>query len=110
MSTGSRISDRILHLTDYLTVHVEYKGIMVVPPSSKLRVVQIDASLSKVLTGAEDAKTTSFGDHHWYSTPMSETSNPTLKWIEDAAWVGQGRVVVDERGSAVEYEIYQVVK
>ena len=69
----------------------------------------IDASLSKVLTGAEDAGTTNFGDHHWYSTPIFETSDPNLKWIEDAAWVGQGRVVVDERGSAVEYEIYQVV-
>jgi hypothetical protein len=64
MSTGSRISDRIPHLTDYPTVHVEYKGIMVIPLSSKPRVMRIDAALSKVLTGAEDAKTTSFGDHH----------------------------------------------
>jgi hypothetical protein len=79
---------------------------MVIPLSFKLRVMEIDAALSKVLTGAEDAKTTSFGDHHWYSTPISETSDPTSKWIEDAAWVGQGRVVVDERGSAVEYEIH----
>ena len=80
----------------YIFVH--YTGVM-----------KVDASLSKVLTGAEDAETTSFGDHYWYSTPIFETSDPTLKWIEDAAWVGQGRVVVDDHGSAVEYEIYQVV-
>jgi hypothetical protein len=71
--------------------------------------MKVDEALSKVLTGADDAKTTSFGDHYWYSTPMFETSDPALKWIEDAAWVGQGRVVVDESGAAVEYEIYQVV-
>jgi hypothetical protein len=106
MSTEARISDRNPHLIDYPTVHVEYKGIMVLPLSSKLRVMKIDAALPKVLRGAEDAKTTSFGDHHWYSTPIFETSNPTSKWIEDAAWVGQERVVVDERGSAVEYEIH----
>ena len=79
-------------------IFVHYTGVM-----------KLDAPLSKVLIGAEDAETTSFGDHDWYSTPIFETSDPSLKWIEDAAWVGQGRVVVDERGSAVEYEIYQVV-
>jgi hypothetical protein len=80
----------------YIFIH--YNGVM-----------KIDVPLSKVLTGATDAETTSFGDHYWYSTPIFETSDPELKWIEDVAWVGQGRVVVDGRGTAVEYEIYQVV-
>jgi hypothetical protein len=71
--------------------------------------MKVDEALSKVLTGTDDAKTTSFGDHYWFSTPIFETSDPALQWIEDAAWVGQGRVVVDESGAAVEYEIYQVV-
>jgi hypothetical protein len=79
-------------------IFVHYNGVM-----------KVDEALSKVLTGADDAKTTNFGDHYWYSTPIFETSDPTLKWIEDVAWVGQGRVVVDESGAAVEYEIYQVV-
>jgi hypothetical protein len=71
--------------------------------------MKVDEAISKVLAGAEDAKTTNFGDHHWLTAPAFETSDPALKWIEDAAWVGQGRLVVDESGSAVEYEIYQVV-
>jgi hypothetical protein len=74
MSTGSRISDRIPHLTDYLTVHVEYKGIMVVPPSSKLRVVQIGAALSKVLTGPKMQRlrvsATIIGTQHRYLRPV----------------------------------------
>lgn len=70
--------------------------------------VKFDEAISKVLSRAADAKTTAFGDHQWFTAPEFETSDPALKWIEDAAWVGQGRVVVDERGSAVDYEIYQV--
>lgn len=79
-------------------IYVHYTGIL-----------KIDDATSKVLMGAEDAKTTAYGDHEWYTAPVFETSDPALKWIEDAAWVGQGRVVVDEGGRAVEYGIYQLV-
>lgn len=78
-------------------IYVHYTGIL-----------KIDEAISKVLSGAADAKTTAFGEHQWFTAPEFETSDPALKWIEDAAWVGQGRVVVDERGSAVDYEIYRV--
>lgn len=78
-------------------IYVHYTGVL-----------KIDEAISKVLSGAGDAKTTEFGDHQWFTAPEFETSDPALKWIEDAAWVGQGRVVVDERGSAVDYEIYRV--
>lgn len=31
-----------------------------------------------------------------------------LLWIEDTLWIGEGRFVVDEKGSAVEYTIFKV--
>ena len=73
-------------------------------------VLKNDEATGKVFNWAEDAKTTEFGDHQWFASPKFETSDPSLKWIEEAFWVGRGRGVVDgEKGSAVEYEIYRVV-
>ncbi len=71
-------------------------------------VLRFDESGGKVLSFGPDAKTTQYGDHHWFSGPIMETSDPKMKWIEDELWVGQGHFVVDEKGSAVEYEIYKV--
>ena len=72
-------------------------------------VVQNDEATGKVFGFGEDAKTTQFGDHQWFTGPKFETSDPALKWIEDAFWVGQGRCIVDEVGNWIEYEIFQVV-
>jgi len=72
-------------------------------------VLKHDEAVVKVLNWAEDAKTTEFGQQEWFAAPRFETSDPALKWIEDAFWVGRGRAVVDEKGSAVEYEISQAV-
>lgn len=71
-------------------------------------VLKIDDKAAKVLSWAPDAKTTEFGDHHWFSGPIMETSDPAMKWIEDTLWVGEGRFVVDDKGSAVEYTVYKV--
>jgi hypothetical protein len=72
-----------------------------------------DDAIAKVIGWAEDAKTTQFGDHEtWFTAPVFETSDPRLKWIESAVWVGRGRCVVDgdgEWGRAVEYEVLRVV-
>ena len=68
-----------------------------------------DEATTKVVGFAEDAKTTEFGDHEtWFIGPKFETSDPKLKWIEDAFWVGQGRCVVDEGGVGVEYGVWEV--
>ena len=68
-----------------------------------------DGATVKVLGWAEDAQTTEFGEHQWFTGPKFETSDPRLKWIEDAFWVAQGRCVVDEGGNGIGYEVYQVV-
>ena len=68
-----------------------------------------DGATVKVLGWAEDAQTTEFGEHQWFTGPKFETSDPSLKWIEDTFWVAQGRCVVDEGGNGIEYEVYQVV-
>ncbi|QDS75188.1 hypothetical protein FKW77_008591 [Venturia effusa] len=63
-----------------------------------------------VLSWSPEAKTTQFGDHTWFSQPIMETSDPAFKWVESTMFVGEGRFVVEERRTAVEYEIYKVVK
>ncbi|OAA68553.1 Outer membrane protein, beta-barrel [Niveomyces insectorum RCEF 264] len=71
-------------------------------------VLKIDEKAGEVLSWSPSAKSTNFGDHHWFSGPIMETSDPKMKWIEDTLWVGEGRFVVHEKGSAVEYKIYKV--
>jgi hypothetical protein len=64
-------------------------------------VLHNDEATAKVFNWAEDAQTTEFGRHQWFAAPKFEASDPELKWIEEAFWVGRGRGVVDE--------IYRVV-
>jgi hypothetical protein len=70
--------------------------------------VKIDEAITKVLTRAKDAKSTEFGDHDWFITPVIETSDEKFKWVENTLFVAQGRLVVDEKGSAIEYQIFKV--
>lgn len=55
-----------------------------------------------------DATSTQFGDHDWFSSPVIETSDPELKWVEASMFVGEGRWVVEGGKRAIEYEIYRV--
>ncbi|KAH7420209.1 hypothetical protein BKA64DRAFT_562229 [Cadophora sp. MPI-SDFR-AT-0126] len=71
-------------------------------------VLKIDEAVAKVLTGAKDAKSTEFGDLHWFVAPIIETSDEKFKWVENTLFVAEGRLVVDEQGSAVEYQIFKV--
>lgn len=84
--------------TDGHGLYIQYIGIL-----------KIDEKANKVLSWRPDAKTTQFGDHEWFTGPNIETSDPKFKWVENSQWVGQGRFVVDEKGSAVEYEIFKLV-
>lgn len=68
----------------------------------------MDEKASEVLSFASDAKSTQFGDHYWFSSPIMVTSCPDFKWIEGSWFVGRGRFQVDEKGTAIEYEIYEM--
>jgi hypothetical protein len=69
----------------------------------------ITENVGKVIQGAPDATSTEYGEIAFFPTPTMETSDPELKWIERSTFIGEGRVVVDKDGAAVEYEVYRVV-
>ncbi|KAH9209193.1 hypothetical protein DL95DRAFT_394595 [Leptodontidium sp. 2 PMI_412] len=79
-------------------MHVHYTG-----------VVKLDEAGNKVLGKAPDAQTTNYGDHHWFSAPVMETSDENFKWVESNLFVGEGHYVVNDGGNAVEYQIFKVV-
>lgn len=79
------------------TVHIHYDG-----------VVKVDEKAGKILSFAPDAKSTDWGDHYWFSSPMMVTSCPELKWVESSWFVARGRFEIDEVGTAIEYEIYKL--
>ena len=72
-------------------------------------ILKVDEAGEKLLAGAPDAKSTAYGDQEWFISPQIETSSEKFKWVEETVWLGQGHWVVDERGSAAEYEVYRVV-
>ncbi|KAK5144699.1 hypothetical protein LTR04_001494 [Oleoguttula sp. CCFEE 6159] len=81
------------------SVYIHYTGIL-----------GMDEAAKKVLGWSKDAKTTSYGDHQWFTGPIMEMSSADFKWVETTLFVGQGHFVVEgEAVSAVEYEIYKVV-
>ena len=42
-------------------------------------------------------------------TPVMETDDPKLKWVESSVFVGQGHFIVGEEQNALEYQIYKLV-
>ncbi|KAJ9613149.1 hypothetical protein H2200_003090 [Cladophialophora chaetospira] len=79
-------------------IYTEYQGILKVTEAGQ-----------KVLAGSPEAKSTAYGDQEWFISPRIETSSDKFKWMEETVWLGQGHWVVDEKGSAVEYEVYRAV-
>jgi hypothetical protein len=80
------------------SVFVQYQGIL-----------KVNDAVAKVLGGAPDAKSTEYGDQEWFMCPFIETSAEKFKWVEDTMWLGQGHWIVDEKGTAVEYQVFRVV-
>lgn len=68
----------------------------------------MDDAGQKVFSAAPGAKSTQYGDQEWWMSPTVETSDAKFKWMEDTLWLGEGRYVVDEKGRAVEYQVYRV--
>ena len=68
----------------------------------------MDDAGEKLFSWADDAKTTNFGDHDWFAGPIIETDDQDFKWVETSLFVAQGRYVVDDSGSAVEYQVFKV--
>jgi hypothetical protein len=79
-------------------IFVQYQGIL-----------KVNEAGGKVLSGALDATSTEYGEQDWFISPLIETSDEQLKWMEESVWIGQGHWVVDGKGSAVEYQVYRVV-
>jgi hypothetical protein len=71
-------------------------------------VLKRDEILSTLLSGG-DGKTTSFGDHEWFTSLRIETSSKAFKWAETTLFIGRGRCIVEGGEMAAEYEIYKVV-
>jgi hypothetical protein len=81
------------------SIYIHYPGIL-----------KVDDATQKVLEWSPDAKTTRVEDHYFMVTPTFETSNQSLKWMEQSIFIGHGRWVVPGDGTqAVEYDIYKVV-
>lgn len=78
-------------------MHVHYDGI-----------VKIDEKAGTVLSFAPDAESTDWDDHYWFSSPTMLTNCPELKWVESCWFVAGGRFQIDEKGTAIEYEIYKL--
>lgn len=84
-------------------IYVRYEGLL-----------RVDAASHPQLMGQRNAASTRWGQHEWFMSPVFETSDPDLKWIEEACFVGEGRWVVEkEKGSGeqeigVEYQIFRL--
>ena len=83
--------------TDQGEIYIKYTGRLV-----------IDQGTKKLLEKAPDAQPTAFGDTDWFTMLNVETTDPRLKWLENAALIGQGRWHIDEKGLAAEYLVYQL--
>jgi len=69
--------------------------------------LKINEAAEKVFEWSPDAKSTQFGDLEFWCSPNIETGSDKFKWVEAVAWVGRGRFVVDEKGTAVEHQIHR---
>lgn len=83
--------------TDKGEISIQYAGVL-----------EIDEATTKAAKHAPDAKSTSFGESRWFTTISLQTSDPRLKWLQHSAFVGQGRVHLDDKGDAAEYLIFQL--
>lgn len=83
--------------TDAGEISIRYAGIL-----------KIDEATAKATKGAPDARSTAVGESRWYTTISFRTSDQKLKWLQDSVFIGQGRVHLDEGGSAAEYLIYSL--
>ena len=59
----------------------------------------------KAQKAVEKGTGTEFGDHYWRTTPRFETGDPRYSWLNQAVFVGEGRMLP---GLVVEYRVYRV--
>ncbi|KAF4211974.1 hypothetical protein CNMCM8980_001713 [Aspergillus fumigatiaffinis] len=78
-------------------VYIHYKGYL-----------RIDEASQQFGSWSPDAKTTEFGQHHWWSAPNIEVSDPNFKWVATTQFIGRGRWFREGDVQAVEYEIFEV--
>lgn len=83
--------------TDEGEICIQYAGVF-----------KVDEKITKVATRASGARSTQFGESTWFTTISFESSDPRLKWLHDSVFVAQGRVHLDDEGTAAEYLIYKL--
>ncbi|KAF2101113.1 hypothetical protein NA57DRAFT_74701 [Rhizodiscina lignyota] len=71
-------------------------------------IIQINEKVMKAMTYAPDAKSTEFEDLEFWTSPIVEISNKELKWLERSMLVAQGKLIHDDGGYGVEYEVYKL--
>ncbi|PKX89223.1 DUF3237 domain-containing protein [Aspergillus novofumigatus IBT 16806] len=69
---------------------------------------KIDEAAQQFRSWSPDAKTTEFGQHHWWSAPNIEVSDHNFKWVATTLFIGRGRWFREGDIQAVEYEIFEV--
>jgi hypothetical protein len=78
-----------LRTDDDAIVYVSYTGLL-----------ELNEATQAGLAGGS----TDYGDHYFRTTPRFETGDDRYRWVNNAVFVGRGRLVP----GAVEYEIYRV--
>lgn len=81
-------------------IYVHYDGMMKVD----------ELCQAAVVADFSTARTTRYGEHELFATPIMETSDAEWKWVESSVWVAEGRWVVENETVAIEYEVYLVRK
>lgn len=79
------------------SIYLRYEGVL-----------RVDAKSFPQLTGGSNAKSTEFGEHEWFTSPIFETSDPDFKWMENSSFVGEGRWVVEDGEIGIEYQIHRL--
>ena len=97
ISGYSYLDTRCRAKTDAGEVYIQYTGFLAT-----------DEATTKASRRVPDAKPTDFGDTNWFTRLIIETSDHRLKWLETSILVGQGRVHLDDQGTAAEYLVYKV--
>lgn len=80
-----------VRMDDGAILYVQYNG-----------VIELNGTVTDALAGGT---ATSFDDQYFRTTPRFETSDSRYEWMQQAVFVGQGRII---EGLGVQYNVYRV--
>lgn len=76
-------------------IYVQYYGIL-----------QLTEAVVRVL---ESGGETQYGDQYFFTNPRMETGDPRYAWVNDIFCVGEGRLLTQDGGPAVQYRVSQIL-